>query len=54
MIKWGILGLGNMAQKFSNAILETSNAKLIAVASLNSNRLNIFANRTIPYFYIIF
>ena len=43
MIKWGILGLGNMAQEFSNAILETSNAKLIAVASLNSNRLNIFA-----------
>ena len=43
MIKWGILGLGNMAQQFSNAILETSNAKLIAVASLNSNRLNNFA-----------
>ena len=43
MIKWGILGLGNMAEKFANAILETNNAKLIGVASLNSNRLNNFA-----------
>ena len=42
MIKWGIIGLGNMAQKFANSIKETNNAKLIAVSSLNYEKLKIF------------
>ena len=44
MIKWGIIGLGNMAQKFANSIKETDNAKLFAISSLNSEKLKIFKN----------
>ncbi len=44
MIKWGVIGLGNMAQKFANSIKETDNAKLIAISSLNSEKLKIFKN----------
>ena len=44
MIKWGAIGLGNMAQKFANSIKETDNAKLIAISSLNSEKLKIFKN----------
>ena len=44
MIKWGIVGLGNMAQKFANAIKETNNAKLLSISSLNSEKLKSFAN----------
>ena len=44
MIKWGIVGLGNMAQKFANAIKETNNAKLLAISSLNSEKLKSFGN----------
>ena len=44
MIKWGIIGLGNMAQKFANSIKETDNAKLVAISSLSSEKLKIFEN----------
>ncbi len=44
MIKWGIIGLGNMAQKFANSIKETDNAKLISISSLNSEKLKSFEN----------
>ena len=44
MIKWGIIGLGNMAQKFAHSIKETDNAKLFAISSLNSKKLKIFKN----------
>ena len=44
MIKWGVIGLGNMAQKFASSIKETDNAKLIAISSLNSEKLKIFKN----------
>ena len=44
MIKWGVIGLGNMAQKFANSIKETDNAKLIAISSLSSEKLKIFKN----------
>ena len=39
MIKWGIVGLGNMGQKFANAIKETSNSRLAGVASLDKNKV---------------
>ena len=42
MIKWGIIGLGNMGQKFTSAIKETSNAKIIGVASLDKNKIKNF------------
>ena len=42
MVNWGILGLGNMGNKFATAIKEIDNAKLISVASLDKSRLNKF------------
>lgn len=42
MIKWGIIGLGNMAHKFASSIKETTNSKLVAIASLNKTRLKNF------------
>tara|TARA_Y100000590_G_C15680742_1_gene999686 strand:- start:107 stop:1081 length:975 start_codon:yes stop_codon:yes gene_type:complete len=45
MIKWGILGLGNMGNRFAEAIKETKNAKLSSVASLNNSRLDAFSNK---------
>tara|TARA_B100000963_G_scaffold9905_1_gene7769 strand:- start:6223 stop:7206 length:984 start_codon:yes stop_codon:yes gene_type:complete len=42
MIKWGIIGLGNMARKFANSIDETKNSKLIGIASLSDKRLKSF------------
>jgi dihydrodiol dehydrogenase / D-xylose 1-dehydrogenase (NADP) len=44
MIRWGIIGLGNMAQKFAQSIKENNNAKLIAISSLNSEKLKTFKN----------
>ena len=41
-INWGILGLGEIAHKFSTSFLETTNAKLLAVASRNINKLKKF------------
>ena len=31
MIKWGIVGLGHMANNFASAIKEVKNAKLVAI-----------------------
>jgi len=42
MIKWGIIGLGNMAKNFANSIKEVSNAKINSIASLNKTKLEIF------------
>ena len=43
MIKWGIVGLGNMANKFAQAINEVQNSKLISIASQSKYKLDIFA-----------
>ena len=45
MIKWGILGLGTMANNFATAIKETSNAKLLAISSLDKNKLSNFSKK---------
>jgi len=42
MIKWGIIGLGNMGYKFANAIIETSNSKIVSVASKDKNKIKNF------------
>ena len=42
MIKWGIVGLGNMANIFAKAINEVDNSNLISVASKSSSRLDKF------------
>ena len=46
-LNWGIIGLGSIAQKFSEAFAETSNSKLLAVASNNSEKLESFKNADI-------
>ena len=45
MIRWGIIGLGKIANKFAEAIQELDNADLVAIASLTKNRLNTFGKR---------
>ena len=45
MIKWGIVGLGNMANVFANAINATENSSLISVASNSKNKLEVFQKK---------
>jgi predicted dehydrogenase len=42
MIKWGVIGAGNMGRVFAESIKEVDNAELIAVASTNNQKLDIF------------
>ena len=44
MINWGIIGLGNMANKFAEAIKEVKNAKLVSIASKSTLKLNRFGD----------
>jgi len=46
MINWGILGFGRMGLAFANAIEETSNSKLIGIASKSGNTFKDFKNRS--------
>ena len=41
-LNWGIIGLGAIAQKFSEAFAQTSNSTLLAIASNNSQKLENF------------
>tara|TARA_B100002052_G_scaffold137113_1_gene125677 strand:- start:511 stop:1539 length:1029 start_codon:yes stop_codon:yes gene_type:complete len=41
-IKWGIIGLGNIAFEFASAFTEIKNSKLLGIASNDSRRLNKF------------
>ena len=45
MIRWGIIGLGNMANNFAKSIKEIESCELKAVSSLNKDRLNEFSNK---------
>ena len=38
-INWGIVGLGNIAQSFSEGFINTNNAKLLAISSNNSKKI---------------
>tara|TARA_B100000035_G_scaffold83500_1_gene70093 strand:- start:271 stop:1302 length:1032 start_codon:yes stop_codon:yes gene_type:complete len=42
IVNWGIIGLGNIANKFASAFAKVKNSKLISVASLNNERLEDF------------
>ena len=44
-INWGIIGLGNIAHKFSEAFKDIENSKLLAAASKDKNKLNIFKEK---------
>ena len=39
IVKWGIIGLGNIAFEFAKAFYNADNAKLIAVASKSNEKL---------------
>ena len=43
LIKWGILGLGKIAQKFASDLILVEDCELTAVASSNEDRAKIFA-----------
>ena len=45
MINWGIIGLGNMANKFASSINEVKNSKLLGIASTNFFRLKSFGEK---------
>ena len=45
MINWGIIGLGNMANKFASSISEVKNSKLLGIASTNFSRLKSFGDK---------
>ena len=38
-ISWGIIGLGNIANKFADAFSIVENAEIKAIASLNNDKL---------------
>ena len=42
MIRWGIVGLGHMANVFANAVCEVKNSELIGIASRSNYKLKIF------------
>ena len=46
MINWGILGLGKMGTTFANSIEETSNSKIISIASKSGKTFKDFENQT--------
>ena len=45
IIKWGIVGLGNMANIFASSIHEAKNSKLVCVASNSNTKLESFAKK---------
>lgn len=44
VIRWGILGLGKIANKFASDLLLVEDTKLVAVASTNLERAKSFAS----------
>lgn len=51
-IKWGIIGIGKIAEKFATDLATVANAELYAVASTSLERAKDFAARyNAPYFY---
>ena len=45
IIKWGIVGLGNVAHEFAKSFYNIKNAKLIAIASKTQNNLTKFKDK---------
>jgi len=44
-INWGIIGLGNIAQSFSEGFLNLNSSNLLAISSLNKSKLDYFKNK---------
>ena len=45
MIRWGIIGLGNMGNRFAEAAKEIKDVKINAIASLNKIKLHTFGKK---------
>ena len=45
MLNWGIIGLGNVAQKFADAFKNQKNSKLVAISSRDKNKLKYFKEK---------
>ena len=43
-IRWGIIGLGNIANKFAQAVTKMQNTELVAVASRTKEKSENFGN----------
>ena len=43
-IRWGIIGLGNIANKFAQAVTKMQNTELVAVASRTKEKSEHFGN----------
>ena len=41
-VNWGIIGLGNIANKFADGFKNSENAKLVGISSRNINKLKKF------------
>ena len=41
-INWGIIGLGNIANKFAEGFSKVDNCSLKGIASKNNDNLNLF------------
>lgn len=46
-IRWGIIGLGNIASQFASDLQLIDDAELTGVASRNNDKANEFAKNTI-------
>ena len=44
IVKWGIVGLGNIAFEFAKAFRNADNAELLAIASKTNTKINRFKN----------
>ena len=44
-LNWGIIGLGRIAERFSEGFLEVNNARLLSVASKNLVKLDSYKNK---------
>ena len=45
MIKWGIIGLGRIANEFASGFSSLKNAKLLGISSQTQKKLNEFKNK---------
>ena len=51
-IKWGIIGLGNIANKFAEDLQRSNNSVLYAVASRNGEKAKLFSEKYKLFIFI--
>ena len=50
-INWGIIGLGNIANKFAEGFSKVDNCSLKGIASKNNDNLNLFKKKFNKQFF---